>query len=75
MPAGKRRTADVGNAFVQREVRARRFADKLLAPIGIANFAAVTFAIIEDFDLFDAAFVGVEFAKEPSQAFIFMALR
>src|ERR1700751_5009639 len=56
VPAGKGGAADVVDAVVQSKARAGRFADKLFAPVGIANFAAVAFAIIKDFDLFNAAF-------------------
>ena len=55
MTAGESGAADVGDAVVQGEVRARRFPDELFAPIRISNFAAITLAIIEDLDLPDDA--------------------
>jgi hypothetical protein len=51
MPAGKRCAADIVDAVVQSELRARSFADELLSPIRIANFAAITFPVIQNFDL------------------------
>jgi len=51
VPAGKRCATDVVDAFVESEPRARSFADELLPPIRIANFAAIAFAIIQNFDL------------------------
>ena len=51
MPAGKRRATDIVDAVVESEPRARLFADELLSPIRIANFAAITFPVIKNFDL------------------------
>src|SRR4029077_18100066 len=51
VPAGKRCATDIVDAFVDSESRARSFADELLSPIGIANFAAITFPVIQNFDL------------------------
>ena len=51
MPAGKRCATDIVDAFVESEPRARSFADELLSPIRIANFAAITFPVIQNFDL------------------------
>ena len=51
VPAGKRCATDVVDAFVQTEPRVRPFPDELLSPIRIANFAAIAFAIIQNFDL------------------------
>src|SRR4030095_2327495 len=46
MAAGKRCATDIVDAVVDSEPRARSFADELLSPVGIANFAAVTFPVI-----------------------------
>src|SRR5215472_3782466 len=51
MAAGKRCATDIGDAAVESESRARSFPDELLSPIGIANFAAVTFPVIQNLDL------------------------
>ena len=51
VPAGKRCATDIVDAFVESEPRAQSFADELLSPIGIASFAAVTFPVIQNFDL------------------------
>jgi hypothetical protein len=53
MPAGKRCATDIVDAVVDSEPRARSFADELLSPIRIANFAAITFPVIQNFDLFN----------------------
>src|SRR5215471_7142292 len=53
MPAGKRCAADIVDAAVESEPRTRSFPDELLPPIRIANFAAVTFPVIQDLDLLD----------------------
>src|SRR4029077_622568 len=51
VPAGKGGAADVGDAGVQSKKRTWRFADKLFAQIRIANFAAITLPVIQNFDL------------------------
>ena len=51
MPAGKRCATDIVDAVAESEPRARSFADELLSPIRIANFAAITFPVIQNFDL------------------------
>src|SRR6188474_21311 len=51
MPTGKRCAADIVDALVESESRARSFANELLPPISVANFAAITFSVIENFEL------------------------
>ena len=53
VPAGKRCATDIANAFVESEPRARSLAYELLSPTRIANFAAITFPVIQNFDLLD----------------------
>ena len=51
MTAGKRCATDIVDTLVESELGARSFADELLSPIRIANFAAITFPVIQNFDL------------------------
>ena len=51
MPAGKRCATDIVDPIVESKPRARSFADELLSPIGIPNFAAVAFPVIQNLDL------------------------
>src|SRR4249919_2891291 len=51
VPAGKRCATDIVNAIVESEPGARSFADELLSPFRIANFTAITFPVIQNFDL------------------------
>ena len=51
VPAGKRCATDIVNAVVESEPGARSFADELLSPISIANFAPITFPLVQNFNL------------------------
>src|SRR4051812_43675744 len=53
MAARKRCATDIVDAFVESEPRARCFAHELFSPISIANFASITFPVIQNFDLFN----------------------
>src|SRR5215472_11574805 len=50
MATGKRCSTDIVDAIVESEGRGRSFADKLLSPIRIANFPAVTFPVIQNLE-------------------------
>src|SRR5262245_51738732 len=58
MAAGKRCATDIVDAVVESEPRARSFPDELLSPIRIANFAAITFPVIQNLDLLDRSLGG-----------------
>src|SRR5215813_14028282 len=51
MPTGQRCTTDIIDAVVESEPRAWSFADKLLSPVRIANFATITLPVIQNLDL------------------------
>src|SRR5689334_19925642 len=50
MAAGKRCATDIVDAVVESKPRARSFANELPSPIRIANFAAITFPVIQNLD-------------------------
>src|SRR4029077_20668565 len=51
VPAGKRCATDIVHAVVYGEPQLSRFAAELLSPTRIANFPAITFPVIQNFNL------------------------
>src|SRR5262245_3790697 len=63
VPATQGRSTDVFDIAVQFERRSARFTDKLRTPLLISNLAAISFAIVHDFNLLDRS-VGIEPCRE-----------